>query len=118
MSVPVGMQHIQFLYLVLRELMACSPTYLWCIIVSPVMVLAVWGWNLGGLSMISRVPKNYYYDNEKSGIIWDKYSPLALDGQRLVVNGPLVSSSDTIEYRTENDESNKISRLQYHCLGT
>ena len=58
--------------------------------------------------MISRVPKNYYYDNEKSGIIWDKYSPLALDGQRLVVNGPLVSSSDTIEYRTENDESNKI----------
>ena len=58
--------------------------------------------------MISRVPKNYYYDNEKSGIIWDKYSPLALDGQRLVVNGPLESSSDTIEYRTENDESNKI----------
>lgn len=70
--------------------------------------IAGWGWNLGGLSMISRVPKNYYYDNEKSGIIWDKYSPLALDGQRLVVNGPLVSSSDTIEYRTENDESNKI----------
>ena len=70
--------------------------------------IAGWGWNLGGLSMISRVPKNYYYDNEKSGIIWDKYSPLALDGQRLVVNGPLESSSDTIEYRTENDESNKI----------
>ena len=45
--------------------------------------IAGWGWNLGGLSMISRVPKNYYYDNEKSGIIWDKYSPLALDGQRL-----------------------------------
>lgn len=70
--------------------------------------VAGWGWNLGGLSMISRVPKNYYYDNEKSGIIWDKYSPFALDGQRLVVNGPSVSSSDTIEYRTENDESNKI----------
>lgn len=70
--------------------------------------IAGWGWNFGGLSMISRVPKNYYYDGEKSGIIWDKNSPLALDGQRLVVNGPLVSSSDTIEYRTENDESNKI----------
>ncbi len=70
--------------------------------------IAGWGWNLGGLSMISRVPKNYYYDNEKSGIIWSKDSPLALDGQRLVVNGPSVSSSDTIEYRTENDESNKI----------
>lgn len=70
--------------------------------------IAGWGWNFGGLSMISRVPKNYYYDGEKSGIIWDKNSPLALDGQRLVVNGPLMSSSDTIEYRTENDESNKI----------
>lgn len=31
--------------------------------------IAGWGWNLGGLSMISRVPKNYYYDNEKSGKI-------------------------------------------------
>jgi hypothetical protein len=41
-------------------------------------------WNIGGLSMISRVPKNYYHDNEKSGIIWDKTSPLALDGQRLI----------------------------------
>lgn len=101
-------QRIQFLFLVRRELTACSLICLWFIIANPVTVLPGWGWNLGGLSMISRVPKNYYYDNEKSGIIWDKYSPLALDGQRLVVNGPLESSSDTIEYRTENDESNKI----------
>ena len=46
--------------------------------------IAGWGWNIGGLSMISRVPKNHYYDNDKTGIIWDNTSPLALDGQRLI----------------------------------
>ncbi|MDR0863722.1 MAG: FG-GAP-like repeat-containing protein, partial [Candidatus Symbiothrix sp.] len=58
-------------------------------------------WNISGLSMISRVPKTYYYDNDRSGIIWNNTSPLALDGQRLIV----VNSSwgtDSIEYRTES----------------
>ena len=58
-------------------------------------------WNISGLSMISRVPKDYYFDSDRSGIIWDKNSPLALDGQRLIIvnNG---WGSDSIEYRTES----------------
>ena len=58
-------------------------------------------WNIGGLSMISRVQKDYYFDNERSGIIWNNTSPLALDGQRLII----VNNSwgnDSIEYRTES----------------
>jgi hypothetical protein len=57
-------------------------------------------WNLDGLSMISRVPENYYHDNNRSGIIWDSSSPLALDGQRLILTG--TSGSDSVEYRTES----------------
>lgn len=57
-------------------------------------------WNLSGLSMISRVPKNYYHDNDRTGIIWDNTSPLALDGQRLIRVG--IYGSDSIEYRTES----------------
>ncbi|MCL1942160.1 MAG: hypothetical protein FWF54_01225, partial [Candidatus Azobacteroides sp.] len=60
-------------------------------------------WNIGGLSMISRVPKDYYYDRERSGIIWDKTSPLALDGQRLIkVQEWGTGGTDSIVYRTES----------------
>jgi len=57
-------------------------------------------WNIGGLSMISRVPKDYYFDDERSGIIWDNTSPLALDGQRLLKIQQW--GTDSIEYRTES----------------
>jgi len=57
-------------------------------------------WNIGGLSMISRVPKDYYFDNERTGIIWDNSSPLALDGQRLI--SIQQWGTDSIEYRTES----------------
>jgi hypothetical protein len=57
-------------------------------------------WNLGGLSMISRVPRDYYHDSYRSGIIWDSISPLALDGQRLIKINRW--GSDSIEYCTES----------------
>ena len=57
-------------------------------------------WNIGGLSMISRASKDYYFDGERSGIIWDNTSPLALDGQRLIIIQ--TWGSDSIEYRTES----------------
>ncbi len=63
-------------------------------------------WSIGGLSMISRVPKNYYFDNEKSGIIWDNTSPLALDGKRLIEISRW--GTDSIEYCTEDDNTNRI----------
>ncbi|MDD3077753.1 MAG: SpvB/TcaC N-terminal domain-containing protein [Paludibacter sp.] len=72
--------------------------------------IAGWGWNISGLSMISRTPKNYYFDEEKTGIIWDNTSPLALDGQRLIeiqrwTTGDII---DSIEYDTEAKSGNRI----------
>jgi hypothetical protein len=63
--------------------------------------IAGWGWNLGGLSMITRAPKNYFHDNEKSGIIWDNTSPYALDGNRLFIKN--TYGTDSIEYYTEKE---------------
>ena len=64
--------------------------------------IAGWGWNIGGVSMISRVPKSLYYDNEVGAIDWTKDSPLALDGQRLIK----ISSTG---FRTENESFSKIT---------
>ncbi len=67
--------------------------------------IAGWGWNIGGLSMISRVPKNQYFDGETSGILFDNTSPIALDGQRLI---KISETTEVAEYRTENDNYSKI----------
>ena len=72
--------------------------------------IAGWGWNISGMSTISRVPKNYYYDVEKTGMVWDNTSPLDLDGQRLIEiqrwsTGSIV---DSIEYDTEAKSGSRI----------
>jgi len=68
--------------------------------------IAGWGWNISGLSSISRVPKNIYYDDEVENIDF-AYSggPLTLDGQRLIV---VQLYTDSIEYRIESDPKVKI----------
>ncbi|MFW6327941.1 MAG: SpvB/TcaC N-terminal domain-containing protein, partial [Bacteroidota bacterium] len=69
-----------------------------------------WGWSIGGVSRISRAPRNLFFDNEVSGIDWTKESPLMLDGQRL------IKISDT-EYRTENESFSKITAKNIKSWG-
>ncbi|MDG5800531.1 SpvB/TcaC N-terminal domain-containing protein, partial [Marinilabiliaceae bacterium ANBcel2] len=66
--------------------------------------IAGWGWNIGGISSISRVTSNIYYDNEIGTIDWSQDSPLSFDGQRL------IKISDN-EYRTENESYYKITKV-------
>ncbi len=61
------------------------------------------GWNIGGLSAISKTPKTIYFDNESSYFVWDNFTTLTLDGVRLL-------TSDSVYYYTENDPSLKITR--------
>lgn len=44
------------------------------------------GWSIGGLSCISRTNSTLYYDNKIGKT--DRYSPLTLDGERLIRIGP------------------------------
>ncbi|GHT55110.1 hypothetical protein FACS189446_5990 [Bacteroidia bacterium] len=56
------------------------------------------GWNLSGLSAISRTPKNIYYDNTVQGLKLDKTDAFVLDGMRLI---QLSETSDQIKYESE-----------------
>ncbi len=72
------------------------------------------GWNVGGLSAITRTKKTNYFDGEDSGITWDAACPLSLDGQRLI---KISESGGQIEYRTENESFNKIVGYEIQAWG-
>jgi len=59
------------------------------------------GWNLAGLSAITRVPATLYHDNIVDGVDFDAYDRFALDGNRLtdLNGGPYWAAGD--KYRTE-----------------
>ncbi|MCF8379912.1 MAG: hypothetical protein K9H49_10070, partial [Bacteroidales bacterium] len=72
--------------------------------------IAGWGWNINGISAISRTSKTFYEDGEVDDIQWDKWDALTLDGQRLVY----VSEEgfDRI-FRFENNSSAKIIQRNF-----
>lgn len=65
--------------------------------------LAGWGWNISGLSTISRIPATKYYDNKHDGINF-KDDRFSIDGQRLI----LKSGTNGSEYQTENYSNVKV----------
>ncbi len=68
--------------------------------------IAGWGWNISGLSSISRTPKTNYFDNISTSILWDNTSPFSLDGQRLIETGRW--GTDSVEYHTEIESYSRI----------
>ncbi len=68
--------------------------------------LAGWGWNVSGLSTISRIPATKYYDKKHDGVDFtdDRF---ALDGQRLILKKGTYGAAGS-EYQTENYSNVKI----------
>lgn len=66
-----------------------------------------WGWNLGGLSAITRVGHTLYHDGYVDGVDFDG-DRFSLDGQRLFALDAATYGGDGTEYRTETDGMNKI----------
>ncbi|MCX6152570.1 MAG: hypothetical protein NT007_00260, partial [Candidatus Kapabacteria bacterium] len=62
------------------------------------------GFGLSGLSAISRVPKNFYFDNESGGVDFSSNDRFALDGQRLILlsNGNYGDPSTSYGSEVEN----------------
>ena len=58
------------------------------------------GWNLSGLSAISRSTKSNYYDGITEALQLDNTDPFILDGQRLIKDGSI--------YRTESENYARI----------
>ncbi|MBQ8959086.1 MAG: VCBS repeat-containing protein, partial [Bacteroidales bacterium] len=71
-----------------------------------------WGWNLGGVSAITRTGQTLYHDHTIKGVDFND-DRFALDGQRLMVANGLSDGANGAEYRTEIDQMAKI--VSYSC---
>jgi len=65
------------------------------------------GWNLSGLSTITRCPQNMAQDGQIRDVKLDAEDRFCLDGQRLVAVEGAYGENNT-EYRTEQDSFSKI----------
>ncbi|ESU27089.1 hypothetical protein FLJC2902T_22670 [Flavobacterium limnosediminis JC2902] len=72
--------------------------------------LAGFGWNITGLSVITRVPSTKYHDNAIDAVDFDNLDRYALDGQRLMMAriGEIYGANLTV-YETENFSNLKIT---------
>ncbi len=68
--------------------------------------LAGWGWNVSGLSTISRIPAIKYYDKKNNGVDF-KDDRFAIDGQRLLLKSGKYGADKAV-YQTENYSNVKI----------
>jgi len=66
------------------------------------------GWNLAGLSSISRCGKTNYHDNETTGVTLTSDDRFAIDGQRLMLFNGVYGSAGS-EYRTEQESFIKVT---------
>lgn len=72
--------------------------------------MAGYGWNISGLSAISRGPKTYYHDGKAKGIDLDTTDRFYIDGQRLVTTNSCAYGNALAEYQTDNDMFTRIKQ--------
>ncbi|MFB9080243.1 RHS repeat-associated core domain-containing protein [Flavobacterium procerum] len=80
---------------------------------------AGYGWNISGVSAISRIPSTKFHDGIIDPVDFDSYDRFALDGQRLIVKSGTVGiygANGTI-YETENFSNTKITSYGVHPNG-
>lgn len=71
--------------------------------------IAGYGWNLSGISAISRVNKSIYYDDEVAAPDLNEDDALALDGNRLLFHKKITEGGKTIRtYYTEMESFQRI----------
>lgn len=69
--------------------------------------VAGYGWNISGLSAITRIAKTRFHDGVVGGVNLDLNDRFALDGQRLIIKSGTYGA-DGAEYQTENYSNLKI----------
>lgn len=67
------------------------------------------GWNIGGLSEISRTRPTLFHDSMIDAVDFDANDRLLLDGQRLMLVSGSSYAASTAKYRTEINEFSEIS---------
>lgn len=72
--------------------------------------LAGYGWNISGLSSITRIPSTKFHDNNLDPVDLDSSDRFALDGQRMILKSGIYGQIGSV-YETEN-YSNLIISLE------
>lgn len=79
---------------------------------------AGYGWNISGLSAITRIPRTKFHDGVVGGVNLDANDRFAFDGQRLILkSGAPYGTAGTI-YETESFSNLKITAVGVSPLGT
>lgn len=81
--------------------------------------MAGYGWNISGVSSISRVPSTQFHDGTIDPVDYDILDRFALDGQRLIVKSGTsgVYGADGTQYETENFSNLKITSIGVNPSG-
>ncbi len=80
--------------------------------------LAGFGWNINGVSVITRIPSTKIHDGTIDPVDFDNYDRFALDGQRLVLKNVTDSyGGNGTVYETESFSNLKITSLGVHPQG-
>ncbi|MGB5554275.1 MAG: FG-GAP-like repeat-containing protein, partial [Flavobacteriaceae bacterium] len=78
--------------------------------------LAGYGWNVSGVSVISRIPSTKYHDANIDPVDFDNLDRFALDGQRLILKSGSYGAANAT-YETENYSNLKITSLGVSAYG-
>jgi len=79
--------------------------------------IAGYGWNISGVSAISRIPRTKFHDGNRGGINLDTKDRFALDGQRLILKTGALYGAAGSTYETENFSNVKITAVGVSPLG-
>ncbi|MEK6154535.1 FG-GAP-like repeat-containing protein [Flavobacteriaceae bacterium 3-367] len=75
--------------------------------------LAGWGWNVSGISVITRIPATQFHDNRIDPVDFDRDDRFALDGQRLILKTGTYGTNGAV-YQTETYSNIKIISYGSH----
>ncbi|MEY3499018.1 MAG: hypothetical protein RL308_687 [Bacteroidota bacterium] len=79
--------------------------------------LAGYGWNIAGVSAITRIPRTKFHDGVVGGVNLDANDRFAIDEQRLIVKNNGVYGAANTEYETENFSNLKITAVGVSPMG-
>ncbi len=79
---------------------------------------AGYGWNISGVSMISRIASTKFHDGTIDGVDFNSLDRFAFDGQRLLLKNPTdVYGANGTVYETEGFSNVKITSYGVHPSG-
>ena len=74
------------------------------------------GWNLAGISSISRGPSSFFHDGFVNQVSFNSWDRFYFDGQRLILNAGSYGGNNS-EYRTEQDVHSRITAFSQLSSG-